>query len=89
MKLMGGLLAGMAAGLLTAWRIHASPRDIDLVHAFLTTLVCAAGLFLFSMLLPDNLADALQELMGWCLAGTAGALALLACVKGLEGLLDT
>ena len=89
MKQMGGLLTGMAAGLLTVWRIHASPRGIDLVHAFLTALVCAAGLFLFSMLLPDNLADVLQEFMGWCLAGTVAALALLACVKGLEGLLDT
>lgn len=89
MKLLVGLLTGMAAGLLTTWRIHAHPKDIDLLHAFLTVLVCAAGLFLFSMALPDPLATPLQEFMAWCLAGTVGALALLAGVKVLEGLLDT
>lgn len=89
MKLLGGLLTGMAAGLLTVWRIHASPKDIDLVHGFLTVLVCATCLFLFSMVLPDALAEALQEFMAWCLAGTVGALALLAGVKVLEGMLDT
>lgn len=89
MKLLGGLLIGMAAGLLTAWRVHANPKDIDLLHAFLTVLVCATGLFLFSMALPDALSEALQEFMAWCLAGTVGALALLAGVKVLEGMLDT
>jgi hypothetical protein len=88
MKLMAGLLTGMAAGLLTAWRIHANPRDIDLLHAFLTVLVCAAGLFLVSMALPDSVAEVLQEFMAWCLAGTVAALGLLASVKVLEGLLD-
>ena len=63
MERMAGLLTGMAAGLLTAWRVHADPRNIDLLHAFLTVLVCAAGLFLVSMALPDNIAEALQEFM--------------------------
>lgn len=89
MKLLVGLLAGMAAGLFTTWRVRTNPKDIDLLHAFLTVLVCAAGLFLFSMALPDSLAAAVQEFMAWCLAGTVGALALLAGVKVLEGLLDT
>lgn len=89
MKLLAGLLTGMTAGLLTSWRIHAHPQKIDLLHAFLTVLVCAAGLFLFSMALPDTLAQALQEFMAWCVAGSVGALALLAGVKVLEGLLDT
>ncbi|WP_238541083.1 hypothetical protein [Polaromonas sp. CF318] len=88
MKLMAGLLTGMAAGLLTAWRVHADPRNIDLLHAFLTVLVCAAGLFLVSMALPDSIAQVLQEFMAWCLAGTIAALGLLATVKVLEGLLD-
>jgi hypothetical protein len=89
MKLLVGLLAGMAAGLLTTWRVHAHPKDIDLLHAFLTVLVCAAGLFLVSMALPDALAAVVQEFMAWCLAETVGALALLAGVKVLEGMLDT
>jgi hypothetical protein len=89
MKLLGGLLTGMVAGLLTAWRIHAHPKDLDLLHVFLTVLVCAAGLLLFSMALPDALAEVLQEFMAWCLAGTIAALALLAGVKVLEGMLDT
>lgn len=89
MKLLVGLLTGVAAGLLTTWRVRAHPKDIDLLHAFLTVLVCAASLFLFSMALPDTLAELLQEFMAWCLAGTVGALALLAGVKVLEGLLDT
>ncbi len=89
MKLLGGLLISMAAGLVTAWRVHADPKNIDLLHAFLTVLVCAAGLFLFSMVLPDALSAALQEFIAWCLAGTVGALALLAGVKVLEGMLDT
>ena len=89
MKLLVGLLTGMAAGSLTSWRIRANPKDIDLLHAFLTVLVCAAGLFLFSMALPEPLAQVVQEFMAWCLAGTVGALALLAGVKVLEGLLDT
>jgi hypothetical protein len=89
MKLLVGLLAGMTAGLLTTWRIRAHPKDIDLLHAFLTVLVCAAGLFLVSMALTDALAAVIQEFMAWCLAGTVGALALLAGVKVLEGMLDT
>jgi hypothetical protein len=89
MKLLVGLLAGMAAGFFTTWRVRKNSKDIDLLHAFLTVLVCAAGLFLFSMALPDSLAAVVQEFMAWCLAGTVGALALLAGVKVLEGLLDT
>jgi hypothetical protein len=89
MKLLVGLLTAMAAGAFTTWRIRANPKDIDLLHAFLTVLVCAAGLFLFSMALPDALAALVQEFMAWCLAGTVGALALLAGVKVLEGMLDT
>jgi hypothetical protein len=89
MKLLAGLLAGMAAGLFTTWRVRENRKDIDLLHAFLTVLVCAAGLFLFSMALPESLAAIVQEFMAWCLAGTVGALALLAGVKVLEGLLDT
>ena len=89
MKLLVGLLTGMAAGWFTSWRIRANPKDIDLLHAFLTVLVCAAGLFLFSMALPEPFAQVVQEFMAWCLAGTVGALALLAGVKVLEGLLDT
>lgn len=89
MKLLVGLLTGMAAGIFTTWRVRANPKEIDLLHAFLTVLVCAAGLFLFSMALPDSLALVIQEFMAWCLAGTVGALALLAGVKVLEGMLDT
>jgi len=88
MKLMAALLTSMAAGLLTAWRVNASARDLDLLHVFLTVLVCAAGLFLVSMALPDAIAVVLQEFMAWCLAGTVAALGLLASVKVLEGLLD-
>ena len=88
MKLMAALLTSMVAGLLTAWRVNASARDLDLLHVFLTVLVCAAGLFLVSMALPDAIAVVLQEFMAWCLAGTVAALGLLASVKVLEGLLD-
>lgn len=89
MKSMGGLLTGVTAGLLTAWKVDANHRHTDLLTIFLTLLGWAAGLFLLSLLLPDNLAQVAQEFIGWCLAGTVAALALLATVKILEGLLDS
>lgn len=89
MKSGAGLLNSLAAGMLTVWRIHVNPRHTDFLHIFLTALVWAAGLFLMSMLLPDDLAEGTQEFVGWCLAGTAATLALLASAKMLEGLLDS
>lgn len=79
----------LAAAMLAAWRVHANPKHTDFLHIFLTVLVWAAGLFLVSLLLPDDLAQGAQEFLGWCLAGTVATLALLASVKMLEGLLDS
>ena len=89
MKSGAGLLDSLAAGMLTVWRIHANPKQTDFLHILLTVLVWAAGLFLMSLLLPDDLAEGTQEFLGWCLAGTVATLALLASVKMLEGLLDS
>ena len=89
MKSGAGLLNSLAARVLTVWRIHANPKHTDFLHIFLTVLVCATGLFLLSLLLPDDLAEVTQEVIGWCLAGTVATLALLASVKMLEGLLDS
>jgi len=82
-------LNSLAAAMLAAWRVHANPKHTDFLHIFLTVLVWAAGLFLVSLLLPDDLAQGAQEFLGWCLAGTVATLALLASVKMLEGLLDS
>jgi hypothetical protein len=89
MKSGAELLNSLAAGMLTVWRIHANPKQTDFLHILLTVLVWAAGLFLMSLLLPDDLAEGTQEFIGWCLAGTVATLALLASVKMLEGLLDS
>ena len=89
MKSGAGLLNSLAAGMLTVWRIHANPKQTDFLHIFLTVLVWAAGLFLMSLLLPDDLAEGTQEFIGWCLAGTVATLTLLTSVKMLEGLLDS
>ncbi|MFC5522788.1 hypothetical protein [Polaromonas jejuensis] len=90
MKLIGGgLLTGVSAGLLAAWRVHANPRNTAFLAIFLAALIGAAGLFLVSMLLPDDIAQFVQEWLGWFLAGTVAALALLVTVKGLESLLDS
>lgn len=89
MKFGGGLLTGVTTGLVTAWKAHASHQHTDLLPIFLAVLVGAAGLFLFSLLLPDELAQTAQEFIGWCLAGLVAALALLASVKVLEDLLDS
>lgn len=88
MKLLGGLMTATAAGLLAAWRIHAHPRSVDLMHVFISVLVIAAGIFLVSLALPGELAGVVQDVMAWGLAGTVGALALLAGAKALEGILD-
>lgn len=79
----------LAARMLAAWRVRANPQRTDFLSLFLTALVWAAGLFLISLFLPDDLAEASQEFIGWCLAGTVATLALLASVKMLEGLLDS
>lgn len=79
----------LATRMRAAWRIHANPEHTDFLHIFLTALVWAAGLFLLSLFLPDDLAEGSQEFIGWCLAGTVATLALLASVKMLEGLLDS
>lgn len=63
---------------------------IDLgIAVFLAGLVLTAGLFLLALLFPEELAQAVQEFAAWFLAATVSALALLAVVKGLEGLLDS
>jgi catalase len=58
MKLMAALLTSMAAGLLTAWRVNASPRDLDLLHVFLTVLFTAGTAPVLTtnqgLQLPDN-----------------------------------
>ncbi|NMM09878.1 MAG: hypothetical protein HHJ16_06360 [Polaromonas sp.] len=59
------------------------------IAVFLAALVLAAGLFVLALLFPEELAQAVQEVAAWFLAGTVAALALLAIVKGLEGLLDS
>lgn len=94
MKLMDGLFAALSAGLVTTLRLQrrkpAPEREpIDYLHIFLTVLVWSAGLFLVSLFLPDDLAQLAQDFMAWCLAGTVAAIAVVATVKGLEGLLDT
>ncbi|MEO6017141.1 MAG: hypothetical protein ABIP46_07785 [Polaromonas sp.] len=86
MKLVGGILIGMAAGWFTAWRVHARPSD--LLQAFLKTVVVAATLGMFSLLLPEELASMAEDFLAWGLAGTVAAFAVLAGVKGLESLLD-
>ena len=52
-------------------------------------MVWAAGFFLLSLLLPDDMAMVVQDIVGWCVAGTVAALALVATAKVLEGLLDS
>ncbi|MBK5206473.1 MAG: hypothetical protein JJD98_14030 [Polaromonas sp.] len=89
MKFGGGLLTRVNEGLLTAWKAHAGYKHTNLFPIFLTVLLGAAGLFLFSLLLPDNLTQVVQVFIGWCMAGSVAALALLATVKVLEDLLDS
>ena len=89
MKIAGGLLIGMAAGLLALRAAQGNGRDSAYVPALAGAVALAAALFAISFLMPDGLEQAAQELIGWCLAGSVAALGLLASVKGLEGLLDS
>jgi uncharacterized membrane protein YadS len=89
MKIAGGLLIGMAAGLLALRAVRSNGRDSAYVPALAGAFAIAGALFAISFLMPDGLEQATQELIGWCLAGSVAALGLLASVKGLEGLLDS
>ncbi len=88
MKLVGGILISVAAGLFTAWRVHARPTHSDVLGVFLKTVVAAAAFAVLSLLLPEELTSMAEDFLAWGLAGTAAALAVLAGVKGLESLLD-
>ena len=89
MKIAGGLLIGMAAGLLALRAAQGNGRNSAYVPALVGAVAIAGALFAISFLMPDGLEQAAQELIGWCLAGSVAALGLLASVKGLEGLLDS
>lgn len=72
--------------LAACWTVVAHKRRQ--VFALLITLFAVAILCTFSLVLPAPLAQVAETLMGWFLVAVVAALALLAAVKVLEGLLD-
>ena len=89
MKLAGGILIGMAAGLLTLWRHHARTAQVDLLLIFFRMVIAASALWVVSLLLPEELASIAGDFLAWGLAGAVSALAVVAGVTGLECLLDS
>lgn len=61
----------------------------DWLELTLVMLIAFAGLLAFSLILPDGPARVVQEILGWCMAGSMLGLGLLAAIKGLNGLLDS
>lgn len=61
----------------------------DWLELTLVLLIGFASLLAFSLLLPDGPARVVQEVLGWGMAGSMLGLALLAAIKGLNGLLDS
>ncbi|MES2945506.1 MAG: hypothetical protein V4772_21780 [Pseudomonadota bacterium] len=61
----------------------------DWLELTLAMMIGFASLLAFSLLLPDGPARLVQEILGWSMAGAMLGLALLAAIKGLNGLLDS
>ena len=89
MKPAEGLLSALAAGMMTASCVPAALKHHRFMTVFLTVAAGAAGLFALSLLLPDKLAQLTQDATCWFLVGAVAALALVATVRVLEGLLDS
>lgn len=64
----------------------ASTRQLQ--SAIAVTMALITALLLLCLTLPDALSQPVQEIMGWCLAGAVGLLAVLSGMRLLQGLLD-
>ncbi len=84
---MINLVSSPAASPIAAcWTVVAHKRRQ--VFTLLITLCAVAVLCSLSLVLPAPWAPYAEALMSWCLVAVVAALALLAAVKVLEGLLD-
>lgn len=62
--------------------------SFDTWSRILVTLICAAVLFFALLLAPAELGFAIEELLGWCMAGLAAVVAFIVAIGLIEQLTD-
>ncbi|MDO9404257.1 MAG: hypothetical protein Q7T87_09515 [Polaromonas sp.] len=86
MKLIAGFLISFLAGLMTWRRLQGGASSP--LRLFSGAVLMTAALMLLTLLMPTSLASTVQEILGWCLAGSVAAVFLASVIGVLENLLD-